>query len=101
MKVKDLRAILFDLQCRQVEPTYIDNPNVWVDNTATLAVANDHDFTHETVKHLSVKVRFWQEHVQFKIILLAPILAHQNIADIFTKQSAGHQFRKHRPTSLA
>ena len=87
VKVKYLRAILFDLQCRQVEPTYIHSAIVWVDNTATLAAANGNDFTHETVKHVIVKVRFLQECVQRKIILLAPIRTHQNIADILTKQS--------------
>ena len=66
-----LRAILFDLQCRQVKPTYIDSTIVWVDNTAALAVANGNDFTHETVKHVTVKVRFLQECVQRKIILVS------------------------------
>jgi len=69
---------------------------VWVDNTATLAVVNGNDFTHETVQHVTVKVRFLQECVQRKILLLAPIRTHQNIADILTKQSAGPQFRMHR-----
>ena len=96
VKVKYLRAILFDLQCRQVEPTYIDSTIVWVDNTATLAVANGNDFTHETVKHVTVKVRFLQECVQRKIVLLASIRTHQNIADILTKQYAGPQFRMYR-----
>ena len=36
--------------------------------TATLTVANGNDFTHETVKHVTVKVRFLQECV---IILVA------------------------------
>ena len=93
VKVKYLRAVLFDLQCRQVKPMYIDSTIVCVDNTATLAVENGNDFTHKTV---TVKVRFLQECVQHKIILLAPILMHQNIADILTKQSAGPQFGMHR-----
>ena len=43
-----------------------------VDNTVTLAVANGNDdFTHETVKHVTAKVRFLQEYVQRKIVLLA------------------------------
>ena len=33
---------------------------------------------------------------QRKIILLAPICTHQNIADILTKQSAGQKFHMHR-----
>ena len=38
----------------------------------TLAVANGNDdFTHETVKHVTAKVRFLQEYVQRKIVLLA------------------------------
>ena len=40
VKVKYLSAILFDLQCRQVEPTYIDSTIACVNNTATLTVAN-------------------------------------------------------------
>ena len=49
VEVEYLRAILSDLQCRQVEPT--------VDNTATLAVANGNHFKHETDKYVTVKVR--------------------------------------------
>jgi ABC-type uncharacterized transport system permease subunit len=52
VKIRHLRNILFDLKCQQVELTYIDSTIVWVDNTATLAVANGNDFTHETVKSL-------------------------------------------------
>ena len=69
VKVKYLRAFLFDLQCRQVESTYIDSTIVWADNTETLAIANGNDFTHETVKHVPVKVRFLQECVQCKIVI--------------------------------
>jgi hypothetical protein len=43
---------------------------VWFDNTAALAVATGNDFPHETVKHVTVKVRFLQECVQHKIIRL-------------------------------
>ena len=74
--------------CRQVEPTYIDSAIVWVDNTATLVLANGNNFTQdsETFKHIPVNVRFLQECVKSKIILslLAPqaICLHQNIADI-------------------
>ena len=64
-------------------------------NTAMLAVAIGNDFTYETVKHVTVKVRYLQECVQCKIILLAPTCTHQNIADILTKQSAGPQFCMH------
>ena len=98
VKVKYLRAILFDLQCRQVEPTYIDSAIVWVDNTATLVLANGNNFTQETFKHIPVNVRFLQECVKSKIILslLARICSHQNIADILTKQSAAPQFHRHR-----
>ena len=66
VKVKYLRAMLFDLQCRQVKPMYIDSTLVCVDNTATLAVENGNNFTHKSV---TVKVRFLQECVQHKIIL--------------------------------
>ena len=88
VEVEYLRAILSDLQCRQVEPT--------VDNTATLAVANGNHFKHETDKYVTVKVRLLQGCVQCKLALLAPISMHQNIADILTKQFAGPQFCVHR-----
>ena len=45
VKVNNLREIVFDLQCRQVEPSYIDSTIVWMDNTATLTVVNCNDFT--------------------------------------------------------
>ncbi len=35
-----------------------------VDNTTAIAVATGNDFTYETVKHLTVTVRFLQEFVQ-------------------------------------
>jgi hypothetical protein len=100
VKVKHMRALLFELQCRQEQETLINSTCVWVDNTATIAVAKGNDFTHETVKHVTVKVRFLQECVQRKIILLAYIKTSKNIADIMTKQSAGPQFAQHRDYAL-
>jgi hypothetical protein len=69
---------------------------VWIENTAANAVATGNDFTHETVKHLTVKVRFLQEYVQLIIILLVYIETGKNISDIMTKQSPGPQFIQHR-----
>ena len=63
-----LRAILVDLQCRQVEPTNIDSTTVLVDNTATLVIVNCNDLMHETVKHVTLKVRLLQGCVNCKII---------------------------------
>ena len=40
------------------EETMINSTCGWVDNTAVIAVATGNDFTHETVKHVTVKVRF-------------------------------------------
>ncbi len=54
---------------------------VWVDNTAAIAVATGNDFTHETVKHVSVKLRFLQECVQHKIIMIVYFKTSKNIAD--------------------
>jgi len=51
----------------------INSTCVWVDNTAAIAVATGNDFTHETVKHVTVKVRFLQECVQRKIIMIVYI----------------------------
>ncbi len=65
-----------------------DNDNstcVWVDNTAAIAVATGNDFTHETVKHVKVKVRFLQACVQRKIIMIVYIKTNKNNADIMTK----------------
>jgi hypothetical protein len=73
VKIKYLRALLHDLQFCQQQETNISSTIVWVDNTAALAVAtgNDFKFMHETVKHVTVKVKFLQECVQRKIIMLA------------------------------
>ena len=95
VKVKHMRALLFDLQCRQQQETMINSTCVWVDNTAAIAVATGNDFTHETVKHVTVKVRFLQECVQRKIIMITYIKTNKNIADIMTKQSAEPQFAQH------
>jgi hypothetical protein len=100
VKVKHMRALLFDLQCRQQQETMINSTCVWVDNTAAIAVATGNDFTHETVKHVTVKVRFLQECVQRKIIMITYIKTNKNIADIMTKQSAGPQFAQHRDYAL-
>jgi len=100
VKIKHMRALLFDLQCKQEQETMIHSTCVWVDNTATIAVATGNDFTHETVKHVTVKVRFLQECVQRKIIMIAYIKTIKNIADIMTKQSAGPQFAQHRDYAL-
>ena len=59
---------------------------------AAIAVAMGNDFTHETVKHVTVKVRFLQECVRNKIVLLVYIKTCKNLADIMTKQSTGPQF---------
>jgi hypothetical protein len=48
----------------------INSTSVWVDNTAAIAVASGNDSTHETVKHMTVKVRFLQERVQRQIIVI-------------------------------
>ena len=92
--------ILFDLQCRQKQQRLINSTCVWVDNATAIAVATGNDFTHETVKHVTVKVRFLQEFVQRGIIMIAYIKTCRNISDIMTKQSAGPQFAQHRDYSL-
>jgi hypothetical protein len=58
VKIKHMRALLFDLQCRQEQETIINSTCVWVDNTAAIAVATGKDSTHETVKHVAVKLSF-------------------------------------------
>ena len=100
VKVKHMRAILFDLQCQQKQETLVNSTCVWVDNAAAIAVATGNDFTHETVKHVTVKVRFLQECVQRGIIMITYIKTCRNISDIMTKQSAGPQFAQHRDYAL-
>ena len=103
VKVKHMRALLFDLQCCQDQETQINSTCVWVDNTAAIAVATGNDFTHETVKYVtvnSVKVCFLQECVQRKIILLVYIKTGKNTPDIMTKQSPGPQFIQHHNYTL-
>ena len=73
VKIKHMRALLFDLQCTQEQKTMIHSTCVWVDNTAAIAVAKGNDFTHETVKHVTVKVCFIQECVQREIIMITYI----------------------------
>ncbi len=62
--------------------------------------ATGNDFTHEIVKHVTVKVRFLQECVQHKIIMIVYIKTSKNFADIMTKQSPGPQFVQHRDYAL-
>ena len=47
-----------------------------------------------------VKVRFLQECVQHKLIIIVYIKTCKNIADIMTKQSPGPQFGQHRDYAL-
>ncbi len=49
VKMKHMRELLFDMQCRQEQETMIKSTCVWVDNTAAIAVSTGNDFTHETV----------------------------------------------------
>jgi hypothetical protein len=70
VKVKYMRAILIEMQCRQEQETMINSTRVWAYNTAAIAVATGNDFTHETVKHETFKVRFLQECVQRCIIIV-------------------------------
>ncbi len=46
VKVKHMRALLFDMQCKQELETMINSTCVWVDNTAAIAVATGNDLTH-------------------------------------------------------
>ena len=73
---------------------------MWVDNTAALAVATGNDLNHETVKHVTGKVRFLQECVQHKIVRLTYITTRKNISDMMTKQSSGPQFIAHRDFTM-
>ncbi len=100
VKIKRMRVILFDLQCRQEQETLIHSTCVGVDsdNTAAIAVATGNDFTHWTVKHVTDKVRFIQECVPRQIILIAYIKTNKNIADIVTKLDP--QFAQHRDYAL-
>ena len=99
-KVKNMRAPWFNMQCRQQQETTINSTYVWVDNRAAIAFATGNDFTHKTVKHVTVKVRFLQECVQQKIIMITYIKTNKSIADITTKQSAGPQFAQPRDYAL-
>ena len=87
---------MHDLQVHQDQETQIERTIVWVDNTSALAVATGSDFTHETVKHVIVKVRFIQECVQHKLVRFSYVATRKNISDVMTKQSVGPQFISHR-----
>jgi hypothetical protein len=93
VKIKHMRAIVFDLQRRQEQET---TTCVWMgDNTAAIAVATGNDFTDETVKHVTVKVRFVHECVLHKIIMIVYIKTRKKIANVMTKRSSGPQFVQH------
>jgi hypothetical protein len=64
--------------------------------TGPLAIATGNDFTHETVKNVTVKVRFRQEYVQYKMIWLTYVATLKNVSDIITKQSNRPQSKAHR-----
>ena len=95
-----MRAPWFNMQCRQQQETTINSTYVWVDNRAAIAFATGNDFTHKTVKHVTVKVRSLHECVQRKIIMISYIKTNKDIADIMTMQSAGHQLTQHRDYAL-
>ena len=86
VKIKYLGALLHDLNFCQTRETNVDSTIVWVDNTAALAVATGNDYTHETLKHVTVKVHFLQECVQRRIVWLSNINMHKNISDMMIKQ---------------
>jgi hypothetical protein len=67
VKIKHIGAQWFYLQCKQEQEIMINSTCVWVDNTAAIAAATGNDFTHETVKHVTVNVCLLQECVQSKI----------------------------------
>ncbi len=71
VKVKHMRALLFYFQCRQQQETMINSTCVRVDNTVAIEVATGNDLTHETVKHVTVKVCFIQECVQQRITMIS------------------------------
>jgi hypothetical protein len=51
----------------------ISSTCLWVDNTTAIAPAFGNDSTHETVKRVTVKIRFLGECVQRKIIMIVYI----------------------------
>ena len=83
MKVRYLRAIMFDLQCIQVKPKKIESTVtiIYVYNTATLAIETGNDFTH-VVKHTTVKIRFLQRMYATQNHFPAPI-AHIRILQVY------------------
>jgi hypothetical protein len=100
VKIKHMLALMAGLIHPQEGETVINSTCVWTDNTATLSVAKGDNFTHETVKHVTVKVQFLQECIQRNIITIAHIKTTQNTADIMTKQLTVVTFEFHRDYSL-
>ena len=60
VKVKHMRALMAGLTHPQEGETVLNSTCVWTDNTATLSFAKGDNFTHETVKHVTVKEQFLQ-----------------------------------------
>ena len=100
VKVKHMLALMAGITHPQEGETVINSTCVWTDNTATLSVVKGDNFTHETVKHVTVKVQFLQECIQHNIITQVHIKTTQNTADILTKQLAAVIFEIHRNYSL-
>ena len=69
-----------------------DNTCEWVENSAAIFRDSENIFNHRTVKHVTIKVRFIQQSVQRKIVVIHYLKTINNIDDIMTKQSAGSRF---------
>ena len=100
VKVKHMRALMVGLTHPQEGKTIINSTCVWTDNMAALSVAEGDNFTHETVKHVTVKGQFLQECIQCNIITLVHIKTTQNTTNILTKQLAAVILEIHRNYSL-
>ena len=71
IKVKHMRALMAGLTHPQEGETVINSTCGWTGEAATLSVAKGNNFTHEKVKHVTVKRQFLQKCIQHNVLTLA------------------------------
>ena len=68
---------------------------VGVDNVGAIYLANNHT-TSQRTKHIDIRHHFVRQYIEDGIIKIEFVRGEDNDADIFTKNTTGHIFVKHR-----
>jgi hypothetical protein len=95
---------MFGLQAFQLQEKPITEKHYCVDeqhrSSSCCYRKSGNDFTHETVKHVTVQVFFFQEYVKYKIVRLIYVGTRENISDMMTKQFNRQQFKLQNASQL-